>query len=83
MGGIKLGVQPRPHWRPPTQCDRGGADTETHTHMNILRIYLSKHIGNKHAILLHTERNRCFKLPGVVNQLCARVQGNAKCGSRF
>lgn len=32
MGGIKLGVQPRPHWRPPTQCDRGGADTETNTH---------------------------------------------------
>lgn len=30
--GIKLGVQPRPHWRPPTQCDRGGADTETNTH---------------------------------------------------
>lgn len=32
MGGIKLGVQPRPHWRPPTQCDRGGADTDRNTH---------------------------------------------------
>lgn len=32
MGGIQLGVQPRPHWRPPTQCDRGGADTDRNTH---------------------------------------------------